>query len=101
MFIFFSKENYTLDRPLFLCLLRQSTTFDYNSENQVLKLWTIKPFANTTANLGTISFFIPQKAENYSDFETEIKKSEDQFFSYFENGGAQNIYLNMKRHRFI
>lgn len=71
------------------------------NENQVLKLWTIKPFANTTANLGTISFFIPQKAENYSDFETEIKKSEDQFFSYFENGGAQNIYLNMKRHRFI
>ncbi|CAM4266048.1 hypothetical protein [Treponema peruense] len=40
MFIFFSKENYTLDRPLFLCLLRQSTTFDYNSKNDnPIEVW--------------------------------------------------------------
>lgn len=53
------------------------------NENQISKSWTVKPFSNTNAMLGTIPFYIPQKAENYSDFETEIKKSEDQFFFLF------------------
>ena len=46
-------------------------------ENETGSEWTVKPFANEKATIKTKPFYIPQNAENYSDFREQIKHSED------------------------
>ncbi len=46
-------------------------------ENKTGSLWTIKPFANETAKIGTKAFYIPQKVKDYSEFRELIKESEN------------------------
>lgn len=38
--------------------------------------WTLKPFANQTAKIGTRPFFIPQNAKDCFDFKEQMMKSE-------------------------
>ncbi|MGN0739156.1 MAG: McrC family protein [Treponema sp.] len=40
-------------------------------------VWTLKPFANQKAKIGTKAVFIPQNAENYQDFKAQMKSEEE------------------------
>ncbi len=42
--------------------------------------WTVRPFANINAEIGTIPFWIPQEANDYSDFRKLIGESEKCFY---------------------
>ena len=42
------------------------------------KPWTVRPFATTSAEIGTRPFWIPQEAKDYSEFRKMIEESEEQ-----------------------
>ena len=42
--------------------------------------WIIRPFANTTAELKTKPFLIPQNADDYSDFKSKMQVEENMTF---------------------
>lgn len=45
-------------------------------KNKSGETWTVRPFADVNAEVGTRPFWIPQEAEDYSDFRELIKRSE-------------------------